>query len=317
MPPLVVLFSKVLLALAILTVGADVLVRGASSLALRLGVSALAVGLTVVAFGTSAPELVVSLSAAFRGASDIAVGNVVGSNICNIALILGLAALIRPIVVEAKVFRFDAPLLIVVSVLLSGLLLTGGLTRLTGGAFFLGVGGYTAATLWFARREGRAVQKEFAAGVPAAGAAIALDFGMVIAGLLGLMLGGRLFVGAAVSLAETLGISQAVIGLTVVAVGTSLPELATSIVAAIRGQGDIAVGNIVGSNIFNILGILGATALVQPLPMGGIERVDLAVMLLLAVALLPILRTGFVVSRIEGGLLLASYIGYVAWRLAS
>lgn len=313
---MLILLSKALVGLAILTLGAEVLVRGASALALRLGVSALAVGLTVVAFGTSAPELVVSLGAAVNGASDIAVGNVVGSNICNIALILGLAALLRPVVVEAKVFRLDAPLLVVVSLVLGGLLVSGGLSRGAGAGLMLGLLAYTGATFWLSRRESRAVQDEFERGLPGDGRRVVVDVVMVVGGLVGLGLGGQLFVGAAVSLAETMGVSQAVIGLTVVAVGTSLPELATSIVATIRGQGDIAVGNVVGSNLFNILGILGVTAMVQPLPQGGIVRLDLAVMLLLAVALLPILRTGFVVSRVEGALLLASYLGYVVWKLA-
>jgi cation:H+ antiporter len=316
-PELFVLFFKAISALAILWIGANILVRGASALALRVGISELAVGLTVVAFGTSTPELVVSLYAALQGATDIAVGNVVGSNICNIALILGLSALIRPTVVQAKVFRLDAPLLVLASLILAVLLTTGGLSRGAGALLVAGMLGFTAATFWQARREAESLRQGSSERVRDRKGRIAVNILLIIAGLLGLAAGGQLFVGSAVSLANAFGVSQAVIGLTIVAIGTSLPELATSIVAAARGQGDIAVGNVVGSNLFNILGVLGVTALVQPVPRGEIAYLDLSVMFLLSVALLPIVRSGFVASRAEGAILLISYIGYVAWRVAA
>lgn len=310
------LLLKAGLALGVVWVGAEFLVRGASALALKAGISALAVGLTVVAFGTSAPELVVSVRAALGDVSDIAVGNAVGSNICNVALILGLAAVVRPALVQAKVFRLDAPLLVLASVILVVLLAVGGISRVAGILFVLSLLGYTGITLRQARRESDTVRKEFREGVPGSKRAVALDLAFVVGGLVGLIIGGELLVGAAVALADSFGVTQAVIGLTIVAVGTSLPELATSVVATARGQGDIAVGNVVGSNLFNILGILGVAAVVQPLPRGNIAWIDLGFMLILSVVLLPIMRTGFKVSRTEGAILLASYVGYVLWRIS-
>lgn len=302
--------------LVLLTAGAELLVRGASAVALQLGLSALAVGLTVVAFGTSAPEFVVSLQAATRGSAAIAVGNVVGSNICNIALILGLAALVRPTVVQARLYRLDVPLLVVLS-LLAALLLAGpGIGRVAGAALLAGLGLYTALTLRQARTESRDVRQEFAQALdrrrlPLVGAVVMLAAGLVL-----LAVGAELLVRAAVRIAALAGMSEAAIGLTVVAVGTSLPELAASVVAAARGQGDIAVGNVVGSNLFNLLGVLGASAVATPLIVSGMTWRDLLVMLALAVALLPISRSGFVVSRREGALLVLCYVAYLIWLLA-
>jgi cation:H+ antiporter len=313
MPPPLGTLLLALLALFLLGFGAELLVRGASALALRLGVSPLAVGLTVVAFGTSAPELVVSLGAALKGASDIAVGNVVGSNICNIALILGVTALVRPAQVHAKIFRLDVPLLIVSSLGLAGLLLTVGIGRPVGALMVAGLAGFTIVTLRQARATAGVPVELPAGGQRRAG----LDVLFIAVGLIGLTQGGRLLVAAAVTLAESMGVSQATIGLTIVAVGTSLPELATSVVATAKGQGDLAVGNIVGSNIFNILGILGVTAVVRPLALGGITGVDLGVMVVLALAVLPIMRSGFVVSRREGAGLLAAYGGYLWWLIGA
>lgn len=316
MPPLLWVLIKAAFALFFLWAGAELLVRGASSLARRVGISELAVGLTVVAFGTSAPELVVSLRAATAGSSDIAIGNVVGSNICNIALILGVAALVRPALVQAKVFRVDAPLLVAVSLALTLLLATGGMGRPAGTLLVGGLLLYIGITFRQARREGAAVREEFREGVPPARGRSALDGLWVVLGLGALIAGGDLFVQSAIVMANAMGVSEAAIGLTVVAVGTSLPELATSVVAAARGQGDIAVGNVVGSNLFNVLGILGITAIVTPMSRGGIGGVDVGMMLALSIVLLPIVRTGFVVSRREGALLLASYVAYVVWRLS-
>ena len=279
--------------------------------------SPLAVGLTIVAFGTSAPELVVSLDAALKGSSDIAVGNVVGSNICNVALILGVSALVRPIVVNAKIFRIDAPALICISVGFAAMLFfAGGVTRLLGALLLTALIVYVSHTLGQAKRETPRVAEQFSAAIPAQRASLAKSVAFVLAGLLGLAVGGNLLVSSAITLASMFAVSEAVIGLTIVAVGTSLPELATSVVAAARGKGDIAVGNVVGSNIFNILGIIGTTAVVRPLAQGNIDWGSIFSMILLAVVLLPIARTGFVVSRMEGSLLALFYAGYIGWLLA-
>jgi len=307
--------ASMLAGLFLLTAGAEGLVRGAASLARRLGLSPLVIGLTVVAFGTSTPEFVVSMQAALDGNGDIATGNVVGSNIGNIALILGGAACIAPLRVQAQIIRTDVPIMIGVSLLLGGLLMDGRVGRVDGILLTLGIVAYTTATVWLARREAApAVAAEFDAGVPAQ-RALWRDL-LFTAGGLGLLMGGaQLLVGAAVTIAEQFGVSQAVIGLTIVGIGTSLPELATSVAAAARGEGDIAIGNVVGSNIFNILGILGITALVQPLSGSGLSLVDLAVMVGLAALMLPVMRTQYTLSRAEGGVLLAIYGSYLAYLL--
>ncbi|PAP77100.1 calcium/sodium antiporter [Rubrivirga marina] len=303
--------------LVVLTGGAEGLVRGGAALALRLGLTPLAVGLTVVAFGTSSPELVVSLSAALQGQGDLAVGNVVGSNIFNVAFILGVAALVRPAAAHAQVIRVDVPIVIGSSLLLCALLLDGRLGALEGTVLLAGAGAYTAYTLWAARREAPEVQAEAGGALPDADGPLWRDLAFVVGGLVLLVAGARMLVTGAVSIAEAAGLSEAIIGLTILAAGTSLPELATSVVAALRGQSDIAIGNVVGSNIFNVLGILGVTSLVRPLAPGGIGPVDLGVMLVLAIALLPLLRTGFRLDRLEGALLLLSYVGYTAYLLVA
>lgn len=302
--------------LAALYFGGEWLVRGAAALALRMGVSALAVGLTVVAFGTSAPELVVSLQAALGGANDIAVGNVVGSNVANVGLILGLAALLRPARVEAKIVRLDGPLAVVVSLVLLAMLWGDTVTRAEGSVLLVGLATYVVFTFRQARRESRQVRGEFAAAAPAPTLAIGASVLFVAVGVATLVLGGHLLVSSAVVLATSLGISQAVIGLTVVAVGTSLPELATSVVAVLRGEGDIAVGNVVGSNLFNILGILGLTSAIHPLARGEIGWATLGVMVAFAVVLVPLLYTRLELSRFEGAALLLAYVAYVGWLAA-
>lgn len=307
----------ILAGLLVLTLGAEGLVRGGAALALRLGITPLAVGLTVVAFGTSSPELVVSVSTALEGRGDLAVGNVVGSNIFNVALILGVAALVRPAAVHSQTVRIDVPIVIGSSVLMWAFLADGRLGPLDGAVLLAGAGAYTAFTLWQARREAPEVQAEGEAAVTAAPGPVWRD-ALFVAGGLALLVGGaRMLVAGAVSIAEAAGLSEAVIGLTILAAGTSLPELATSTVAAVRGQSDIAIGNVVGSNIFNVLGILGVSALVSPLAPGGVGPVDLGVMLVLALALLPLLRTGFRLDRAEGALLLLTYVGYTAYLLVA
>lgn len=305
------------LGLLTLYFGGEWLVRGATALAIRLGVSPLAIGLTVVAFGTSMPELVVSVDASLSGASDIAVGNVVGSNIANIALILGIATLLKPSVVEAKVVRFDAPLVVLVSCLLAAVLFDGVATPLEGGLMLLGLIVYTSFTFWEARRETETIRDEFASAAPETHAGIAFSVALVCVGLALLMGGGHLLVVSAVDLATFLGVSQAVIGLTIVAVGTSLPELVTSVVASLRGQGDIAIGNVVGSNLFNILGILGTTAIIAPLHLGDIGWSDIGVMCGVAGLLAALLLVRRRLGRAEGVLFLVGYAIYVATLIGS
>ena len=304
-------FLALLGGLVTLSLGADGLVRGASSLARRLGMTPLVVGLTVVALGTSMPELVVSLSAASRGSADLALGNVIGSNIANIGLILGTSALVAPLRVQAQVIRFDVPVLVGVSVALSLLLIRPTVDAVDGGLLVLGLIAYVGFNVWAARREqSRAVQKEFGDQVPMQ-ASLWTDVLYLAGGLVLLLVGARLLVDGAITIAECIGISEAIIGLTVVALGTSLPELATSVVAAARGEGDIAVGNAIGSSIFNILGILGTTALVQSLATQNIRTIDSGAMLGITILLLPLMRTGYRLKRWEGLLLLAAYVGYV------
>lgn len=310
--PLLSMFAGLLL----LTGGAEGLVRGAASLAQRLGLSSLVIGLTVVAFGTSMPELVVSAGAALRGSPAVALGNVVGSNIANIGLILGVASLIAALRVQAQVIRFDMPILGAVSLGLVALLADGQIGRFDGALLVLGLIGYVTYSIRWAQAEPDAgVEREFEEALPPQ-RGLGLDLFYLGIGLALLLGGAHLLVEGAVALAVRLDVSEVVVGLTVVAVGTSLPELATSTVAAWKGEGDIAVGNAVGSCIFNILGILGITALVHPMGTSGLGMVDGAVMVGFTLFLLPLMRTGFVLSRIEGALLLAAYVGYIAYLAA-
>lgn len=298
--------------LVILTVGAEFLVSAAASISRRLGMSPLVIGLTVVSIGTSLPELVVSLDAVVQGNVDVGIGNVVGSNISNIGLILGLAALVSPLQVEAQVIRIDGPILVAVSVLLVALVLDGGISSLDGVVLALGFVAYVGYTVWAADREPGAVQTEFDSGIPGQ-KSLWRDLLFFVLGLGGLILGADLMVEGAVRIARTVGVSHLVIGLTVVAVGTSLPELATSVLAAWRGNGDIAVGNVVGSSIFNILGILGVTALIEPLVTTSLTVVELVVLVGVAVLVLPLMRSSFTLSRTEGFGLVVLYAGYVAY----
>jgi len=301
--------------LVLLYFGAEWLVRGAASLALRFGLTPLVVGLTVVAFGTSAPELVVSVGSALEGRGGLAIGNVVGSNIVNVALILGLSVLIRPALVKTQLLRLDVPLMIAASALLFVLLLDGVLNRVEGAFLFAGLIAYTGFNIWQSRREQAAVQTDLAEVLPTPSGSVGRDVGWVAVGLVVLVVGAQFLVSGAVSIAEAAGLSEAFIGLTIVAIGTSLPELATSVVAALRGEGDIAVGNVVGSNVFNLLGILGLSSMLAPLERGGIAVFDLGAMLFLALLLVPLMRSGFQLARWEGGLLMACYAVYVGLLL--
>ena len=310
--------------LAALVVGANALVRGASKLALSLGLSSLVVGLTVVAFGTSAPELAVSVGAAMDGRTDIAVGNVVGSNIFNVLLILGVSALIVPLLVHTQLIRQEVPIMIGVTVLLCVLILDGRLTMWEGALLFGLLLAYTVFVIRQSRRETRAAQAEFDAELqPAAPGAwdsrLSVQILLIVVGLALLVLGARGVVTAAVAFAQAIGISELIIGLTIVAAGTSLPEVAASITAAIKGERDIAVGNIVGSNIFNILGVLGLSALVAGsaglVIADAVLNFDAWVMLAVAVACLPIFLTGREIARWEGGVFVAYYVAYVAFLI--
>ncbi len=314
---MIVAYLMTLGGLVVLYGGAEGLVRGSSALALRLGLSPLVVGLTVVAFGTSSPELAVSLKATLAGQGDIALGNIVGSNIANVALILGLCAVVKPLRVAAQVVRWDAPLMLGSSVLFAALLADGALSRAEGGLLFAGIAAYTAFSVRLARLEpSAAVQEEFAEGLPAAPRSFWAEVALVVLGLACLVVGGRLLVTGAVAVARGFELSEAFIGLTVVAVGTSLPELATSLVAAVRGEADIAVGNVVGSNIFNVLGVAGLASLVHPIRAAGVSWPDLGVMIAVAAVSLPMIWTGYRVSRGEGFALCLGYGGYVGWLLA-
>ena len=306
-----------LLGLILLYYGAEGLVRGSSSLALRLGLSPLLVGLTVVAFGTSAPELVVSLKAASMGQGDISVGNVVGSNICNIGLILGLSALIVPIRVASQIVRVDTPIMIAATLLSLWFLHDGELSRAEGVTLFALLVGYLVFSIVLAKKKSSDVLAgEFSEEVKVTKGGVVLDVVFVAGGLVLLVLGARMLVSAAVDIARAAGLGEAVIGLTIVAVGTSLPELATSLVAAVKKEADIAVGNVVGSNIFNIFGILGVSATIIPLTSSGITPIDLGVMMLFALVLWGFAWTGYRINRIEGTLLLLAYAGYTVWLVA-
>lgn len=295
----------------LLYIGAEGLVRGSASLATRVGVSPLIAGLTVVAFGTSAPELSVSVSAALEGRSDIALGNVVGSNIFNIAVILGIAALIQPLQIHLAVIRRDIPVMIGASALAFALVLYGGVPRSAGLVLLLGLGLYLFFTIRSAKGAGAGAGDELIDVPPLMSKSWVID-GLVLVGGLGvLILGSRLFVDGATVLAKSMGVSDAVIGLTVVAAGTSLPELAASVVAAFRKQSDIAIGNVVGSNIFNIFCILGITATVSPIHSSGIGLRDGVAMMLLALILLPFAMTGRRISRVEGAILVSLYGVYL------
>lgn len=308
--------------LVLLALGGELLVRGASRLAAIAGVSPLVIGLTVVSFGTSAPELAVSIQAGFSGNDTIALANVVGSNIFNILFILGLCAAILPLTVDQQLVRLDVPLMIGMSVLVYILALDGRLDFWNGALLAAGIVIYTVWAIRTSRQESAAVQAEYAeeyAGRPDAPhtvAIIARESAFVIAGLVVLVLGSRWLVNGAVALAEALGVSDVVIGLTIVAVGTSLPEVATSVVAVLRKERDIAIGNAIGSNLFNLLAILGMASLVTP---GGLTVApalldfDLPVMIAVAVACLPICFSDWCIDRREGWLFLGAYVAYTLY----
>lgn len=311
------LFLSLVAGFALLMVGGDVVVRGAVSVARRLGISPLIIGLTLVGFGTSTPELVASIQAALAGSPGIAIGNIVGSNIANLLLVLGVTAAIMPIACDPAAFRRDGAMLIAATLLGSGLLLFGAVGRLSGLILLAVLAAYVVGTYWLERRRNDAAAQlhgREADSVESVSDRLWVALLVSLVGMAMIMLGARLLVDAAIALARIAQVSEAVIGVTVVALGTSLPELATSAVAAWRRQLDVALGNLVGSNIFNIIGILGATALVHPLIVPPeILRLDLWVMLAATLVLIPIARTGWRICRLEGWLLMSGYLAYVGW----
>lgn len=308
-----------ILGLVLLVAGAEALVRGASRLAAAFGISPLVIGLTVVAFGTSSPEMAVSVMSAYSGQADLAVGNVVGSNIFNVLFILGLSAAIAPLIVSRQLIRLDVPIMIGISVLLFLLVLDGNINRLDGVLLFGGIIAYTVFQIVQARREKRAnAESEEAIEKPHTPLQWLTNIGFVVGGLVLLVLGSNWLVDGAVFIAQSLGVSELVIGLTIVAAGTSLPEVATSVIASIRGQRDIAVGNVVGSNIFNILCVLGLASLVSPESINvaaSALRFDIPVMIVVALACLPIFFTGRVIARWEGFVFLAYYVVYTVYLI--
>nr|WP_254621316.1 calcium/sodium antiporter [Stutzerimonas stutzeri] len=315
-------FVYLIAGLVLLVAGAEVLVRGAAKLAAQFGIPPLVIGLTVVAFGTSAPETAVSVQAALNGSGDIAIGNVLGSNIANVLLILGMTSLVAPLIVSRQLIRLDVPIMIGASLVAYGLAWDGALSRLDGALLFGAVIGYTLFLIVSSRRanaeaaEDDEFAKEFGLDAPAKPYASLINAALIIAGLALLVGGSHFLVEGAVSLARALGLSELVIGLTVIAIGTSLPELATSILAAIRGERDIAVGNIVGSNIFNLLCVLGLASLVSPQAIGVAANAlafDFPVMIAVALACLPIFFTGYCINRWEGLLFLAYYVAYTVY----
>jgi cation:H+ antiporter len=305
--------------LILVVYGADLLINGASRLALAFGVSPLVVGLTVVAFGTSAPELAVSVQAAWTGEVDVSTGNVVGSNIVNVLFILGVAAVIAPLVVSRMLIVRDVPVMILAAVLLWLQTRDGWIGFWDGALLFVLLLVYVVTLL----RTGRNVVEDVEAEPPIDNRrAVWRHTGMVIGGVTLMVLGANWLVQGAVALALWLGVSELIVGLTIVAIGTSLPEAATSITASIRGQRDIAIGNIVGSNIFNVFTVLGLSAMVAPggvgLPVApDLLQVDIPVMVAISVLCLPLFYTGKLLARWEGSLLVGLYLLYVAWLVLS
>ena len=308
--------------LALLVAGAELLVRGAASVARAFGISPLVIGLTVVSFGTSSPELVTGIMAAVRSEPGLVVGNVVGSNIFNVLAILGLAAAIAPLAVNRQLVRVDLPVMVVLSLAVWALAADGAVLRWEGGLLVGGMLTYTIFTVRASRRASPRLEERVSDGLnlPPPRRRLARDGLLVVSGFGLLVWGAAWLVGGARGVASGLGVSELVIGLTIVAAGTSLPELATSVVAAYRGHTDIAVGNVVGSNIFNLLAVLGASSLVGR---GGVAvpsralGFDFPVMVLVAAACVPVFFTGRIVARWEGLLLLGTYAGYLVWLLAA
>jgi cation:H+ antiporter len=297
----------------LLYLGGESVVRAGTAIGLALGLPPVIVGLTIVAFGTSAPELVVSVDAALADHGDVAIANVIGSNLANVALVLGACAVLAPIRVESRLVTLDIPLALAATGALWFALGDGVLSRAEGGLFLAALVVWLTASVVSARRETAAVATGFGEALPE-GPSLAPSLGLLALGLGLLVAGGDLFVDGGIDLARGLGVSDALVALTVLAIGTSLPELVTSLIAALRGNADMAVGNIVGSNVFNVLAILGIASLVRPLAEGDLLVSDLLVTVAVAALLWPLARSSLLIARIEGALLLSIYVGYIGWR---
>ena len=300
--------------LAGLYFGAEWLVKGASRFAASFNIKPVVIGLTIVAFGTSTPELVTSVMAGIKHLSDIAMGNIIGSNIANIGLILGLSALVRPLTIDMKLLYREMPIVVGISWLLYFMGCDGTLSRQEGGILLGGIFVYTCYVYRVARKEANSVEQEYKDFIGTAHDSIKKDIFLIILGL-GALTGGAYFlVHSAIYIARIVGISELVIGLTVIAVGTSLPELATSMVAAIRKESDISMGNVLGSNIFNILAVLGIAAIIQPLQVNTASLIiDMPVMLMFSIFLIPMITWKFVLTRGQGVFLLVGYSVYILW----
>jgi len=297
------------LGLVALYFGGEGLVSGASNLARMLGISPMVIGLTVVAFGTSSPEFLVSIMAAFRGSSDIVIGNIVGSNISNIALILGVSAILCPIIIHIKLIRIEVPIMIFLSLLLYALAWGLRIGRLEGGILFTALIAFIVYSYYAARKGSYKAEAGFEEIKKNGGYLKQTVF--LILGLVGLIIGARLLVNSAITIAQLFGVSEFVIGITAVAIGTSLPELSTSIVAALRKEQDIIVGNIIGSNIFNI-GILGLVSVIRPIKVEpSLLRFEFPVLIFFTVLVLPLMKTGFRLSKVEGLVLLLLYAVFI------
>lgn len=305
----------IILGLVLLMVGADLLVRGAAAFALRVGITPLVVGLTVVAFGTSSPELAVGAQASLGGQGDITLGTVIGSNICNILLILGLGCVIRPITIHLQVLRFDLPVLVVITVGVSAVLTLGELSRFIGFVLLATIISYIWLTIYMARKDMRAGSAGDYEEMPSGSLGIPLIVLFLIVGPVMLTVGSDWVLRGATEVARAWGVSEVVIGLTLVAVSGSLPELATTVAAAVKGKGDIAIGNVIGSNIFNLLCVLGFSAIAAPIPVQNITIVDVGTMIAVTVLLVPLMRMGFTLRRWEGVLMLGLYGLYIGYLL--
>ena len=303
--------TLLILSLMALYIGAGWLVQGSSALALKAKISPLVIGLTIVAFGTSAPELAVSLGATLRGQGDIAIGNIVGSNIFNIGVILGVSATICPLQVKKQLLRIDIPIMLAATILFTILFWNGTLDRMEGLFFLTGIIIYTLLSLLYSRKQ----EEEPNLELEEQPKHWAVDTLTIIGGLVVLVFASRLLVDNAVSIAKELGVSEAVIGLTIVAAGTSMPELATSFVATYKHKTDIAIGNIVGSNLFNILAIAGSCSFIHPIEAKNVNYIDLLVMLAISILLLPLMKSGQKISRTEGVALILFYVIYLFWLL--
>lgn len=318
---MLVAFLLVVVGLIILVAGAEFLIRGSSGIARAVGLSPLVIGLTVVAFGTSSPELAVSVKAAMEGAGDLTIGNIAGSNLFNTAVILGLSALLCPLAVHLQVIKLDMPVMLAATVLFILFCLTDGVLEVWEGAVLFGlVIAYTVFLIRMSRKESAALAAAGAEDVQVLGVPeekpkhIWTQVIVAVVGFVGLVYGAKLLVDNAIVIARLLNWSEALIGLTIVAAGTSLPELATSVVAAVKKETDMAVGNIVGSNTFNVLSIGGAAGMLGPVKIAGIDNLDFAVMFGVSALLLPLMWTGFRLNRWEGLVLLGVYVAFMVAR---